>query len=221
LHVLDVFALVTPPGLMLGRLANFINGELLGRIASNPGEPAPWWAVKFPQEIAGGYSVPLDERRAGELEALIGEFRLLGEATNGAAEERVIDAIQHGGREWAARIEPYLAARHPSQLYQAFAEGVVLGGVLWWFARKPRRPGQVGGAFLITYGVLRILTEVWRLPDQHLAVQRVVGLTRGQWLSVLMIVCAVVGLVIVERRGKAPMGGWMRRRGEPAPGGGT
>jgi phosphatidylglycerol:prolipoprotein diacylglycerol transferase len=109
----------------------------------------------------------------------------------------------------ARELAPFLAARHPSQLYQAAAEGLVLGGVLWWVWRKPRRVGVVGCWFLITYGVMRIVTEFWRLPDGHLAVQRVLGLSRGQWLSAVMVVVGAALMWHYARREGERLGGWM------------
>jgi phosphatidylglycerol:prolipoprotein diacylglycerol transferase len=82
--------------------------------------------------------------------------------------------------------------------------------VLWFIWRKPRLPGAVGCWFLITYGVLRILTELFRLPDDQLAVQRIAGLSRGQWLSVLMILAGTTILTIVLKRGGEKLGGWAK-----------
>jgi prolipoprotein diacylglyceryltransferase len=61
--------------------------------------------------------------------------------------------------------------------------------------------------------VLRIVTELWRLPDAQLAVQRIAGLSRGQWLSVAMIGAGLVALVFIRRVGGAAVGGWGRRAG--------
>jgi phosphatidylglycerol:prolipoprotein diacylglycerol transferase len=102
-----------------------------------------------------------------------------------------------------------ISARHPSQLYQAAAEGVGVGLALWFVARRPRVPGIVGSWFLIAYGALRIVTEFWRLPDAHLAVGRIAGLSRGQWLSALMVVIGVFFLMTLWRSKEPKMGGWM------------
>ncbi|MEL7482990.1 MAG: prolipoprotein diacylglyceryl transferase family protein, partial [Planctomycetota bacterium] len=103
-----------------------------------------------------------------------------------------------------------LSARHPSQIYQAIAEGVVVGLVLWFVARKPRVPGVLAACFLLTYGVLRIATELVRLPDGNLAVQRIMGLSRGQWLSAGMVAIGVVVLVWRLRSKAEKLGGWAR-----------
>ena len=76
--------------------------------------------------------------------------------------------------------------RHPSQLYQFALEGLLLFGVLWLYARVPRKTGQVSGAFLVGYGVLRFVSEYFREPDSHLGL-RALGLSQGQWLCVPMV----------------------------------
>jgi phosphatidylglycerol---prolipoprotein diacylglyceryl transferase len=211
LHIGDAIALVAPFGLFLGRIANFINGELLGRIVAQPGEPSPWWAVKFPQEItlAARQQPQLTTQQQLQLEALVEQVRLPGMSWD-AAFDRLLYKVQHAGGDWAARLEPLISARHPSQIYQAFAEGIVLGAVLWFIARRPRIPGVVGAWFLITYGLLRVITEFWRLPDAHLVQERIVGLSRGQWLSVAMVLIGLALLVVLLQRGGERMGGWLR-----------
>ncbi len=77
-------------------------------------------------------------------------------------------------------------ARHPSQLYQFALEGLLLFGIVWWFARKPRAVGQVSGVFLIGYGTLRFLAEFTREPDAFLGLLWA-NLSMGQWLSIPMI----------------------------------
>jgi phosphatidylglycerol:prolipoprotein diacylglycerol transferase len=212
LFILDTFALLTPLGLMLGRIANFINGELLGRIVAAPGEPAPWWAVKFPQErLAGSGHEPLltPEQQIG-LHRLVDSVRLGNEGFE-AAYRRLVELIQKGNHELAAQLSPFLAARHPSQLYQAFAEGIVVGAIVWAIAATPRRPGMVGATFFVSYGILRIITEAyWRLPDA-LPTPYIFGLTRGQLLSVGMIVVGLVGIALSRRPGQARVGGWLKR----------
>ena len=76
--------------------------------------------------------------------------------------------------------------RHPSQLYQFALEGLLLFVLLWWYASKPRPTGQVSGAFLVGYGVLRFIAEFFREPDSFLGL-RAFGLSQGQWLSLPMI----------------------------------
>jgi phosphatidylglycerol---prolipoprotein diacylglyceryl transferase len=220
LHVLDALAIITPPGLMLGRIANFINGELLGREYAAPGQPAPWWTVKFPQELLVG-SHGLPARSPGELSAIESVMRAAGisSATFEGGRDALVEKIQHGNQLLAGQIAPLLYARYPSQFFQAAAEGLVLGLFLFFLARRRRLPGIVGAWFMIGYGVLRIITEqFWRLPDSQFANPRPYGLSRGQWLSVAMLAVGVVGLVIVLRRGGQKLGGWGVRPqdGDPA-----
>jgi len=124
----DLVAIVTPIGLFFGRLANFINGELWGRVSDVQ------WAMIFP--------------RGGPL------------------------------------------PRHPSQLYQAFFEGVLLFlavAAVWRLADGRRRPGLLTGVFCFGYGTARIVGEVFREPDAHLGY--LWGpLTMGMLLSVPMLV---------------------------------
>jgi phosphatidylglycerol:prolipoprotein diacylglycerol transferase len=127
-------------GLTLGRIGNFINGELWGKVTS---PDAPW-------------------------------------------------AVIYKG-------EP----RHPSQLYEAFLEGVVLFSVLWIYNRKPRPTMAASGLFLLLYGVFRILLEFVRVPDG--GVYLALGwLTRGQVLSVPMVVGGIVLLILAFRPAGSP-----------------
>jgi len=77
--------------------------------------------------------------------------------------------------------------RHPSQLYQAFLEGLVLFVVLYWFARKPRPRAAVGALFLLLYGCFRFVVEFVREPDAHIGTEAFGWMTRGQELSLPMI----------------------------------
>lgn len=194
-HMWDLCAFVTPPGLLFGRLANFINGELLGDIVARPGEAGPWWSVKFPQELFTGHAPVLSAEQQEALTKLLDKFRLPGQTDYGAY-ERMLHTLQSGAKAQAAdlsaQLAPLLASRHPSQLYQAFAEGIVLWAALALVWLMPRKPGSIAAAFLIVYGVLRILTELYRLPDAQFVVQRYMGLSRGQWLSVAMIAGGLV-----------------------------
>jgi len=131
----DIGALASPIGLMLGRIGNFINGELYGRVTSLP------WGMVFPL----GGDLP----------------------------------------------------RHPSQLYEALLEGPALFLFLWWLRLRTRRPGQVLGAFLIAYGVLRFLVEFLREPDIQLGFI-FYHLTMGQILCLFMIATGIGLLVFLH-----------------------
>ena len=81
--------------------------------------------------------------------------------------------------------------RHPSQLYQALLEGLLLFVLLWLYARKPRYRGQVSAAFLFGYGFFRFIGEFWREPDAHLGFLAM-GMSMGQWLSWPMMLIGVI-----------------------------
>lgn len=81
--------------------------------------------------------------------------------------------------------------RHPSQLYQALLEGLLLFVLLWFYARKPHHRGQVAAAFLFGYGLFRFIVEFWREPDAQLGLLAM-GMSMGQWLSVPMIVAGII-----------------------------
>ena len=135
-QVTDYIAPLVPLGLMAGRIGNFINGELWGRVA----DPALPWAMIFPR----------------------------------------VDQLP----------------RHPSPLYQAAGEGLLLFIVLWWYSTRRRATGVVSGMFMIGYGVLRFVAEYFREPDHGIfGVSYVVSM--GQWLSLPMV---LVGFWLVLRR---------------------
>jgi phosphatidylglycerol:prolipoprotein diacylglycerol transferase len=95
--------------------------------------------------------------------------------------------------------------RHPSQLYEAALEGVVLFVILWWFSAKPRPRMAVSGLFLILYGLFRSFVELFREPDAHLGFLAFDWLTMGQLLSLPMILAgaSLMGLAY-RRRDKLP-----------------
>ncbi|MCA6109887.1 prolipoprotein diacylglyceryl transferase [Bradyrhizobium cenepequi] len=144
----DMTTAVAPIGLFLGRLANFINGELWGR----PADPSLPWAMVFP---SGG---PLP--------------------------------------------------RHPSQLYEAGLEGILLFTILAVMIRigALKRPGLVLGSFILIYGIARIIGERFREPDPQLGFLWG-GLTMGMLLSVPMVIIGIIMVVMA----------WRRRAPQPAP----
>ena len=130
---LDVTAFIAPLvplGLAAGRIGNFINGELWGRVA----DPTLPWAMVFPY----------------------------------------VDELP----------------RHPSQLYQAGGEGLLLFVWLWWYSARPRGRGAVSGMFLIGYGLFRFLAEFFRTPDEGIFGQSYI-VSMGQWLSLPMILAGI------------------------------
>jgi len=125
-EISDFIAPMVPIGLMLGRIGNFINGELWGRISDVP------WAMVFP----GAGPLP----------------------------------------------------RHPSQLYQAALEGLLLFVILWLYSASPRPRAAVSGLFLAGYGVFRFIVEFVRIPDPQYGYLAFGWLTMGQVLSLPMII---------------------------------
>lgn len=139
--ITDLVAPCIPIGLFFGRIGNFINGELPGRVAD---VDLPWAMV-----FKGYGSIP----------------------------------------------------RHPSQLYEAALEGLVLFIVLWIYARKPHPRGMVSALFLAGYGLARFIVEFFREPDDFLGLQAL-GLSRGQWLCVPMILAGILLFCWSQRQTK-------------------
>jgi len=136
--LLDVIACVSPIGIFLGRIANFINGELIGKVTSVP------WSVIFP----------------------------------------AVDMLP----------------RHPSQLYEAALEGVVLFLVLNTLILKMKyKMGTCSYLFLIFYGVFRIISELFREPDTQVGYLFNV-LTMGTILSFFMVLSGFVILIILKKK---------------------
>ncbi len=213
-RILDVFCLVAPAGLLFGRLANFINGELLGKIAAPAGQPAPWWAVRFPQEV---FERP-DEISSEQWLGLARAVGMPDQAVTVAEQNQfetlyagLVEQVQAGSAQAQQTLEPWINARHPSQLYQAIGEGLLVGAVVWVFARKEHKPLTISALFAIVYGAQRIVTEFWRLPDAHLSNALILGLSRGQWLSVIMVLAGVILLVWAMRRDSTRTPGWARK----------
>ena len=90
--------------------------------------------------------------------------------------------------------------RHPSQLYELGLEGVLLFIVVWWYASKPRAPGQVTGVFFIGYGLCRFFVEFFRQPDPQLGYLAWGWLTMGQLLCIPML---IIGVWFLFRRAKS------------------
>ncbi|MEL7474375.1 MAG: prolipoprotein diacylglyceryl transferase [Planctomycetota bacterium] len=214
LHVMEVLAAASGPGLLFGRLANFINGELLGRVVASAGEPGPSWSVRYPQEHLTGHV-----NRTPEAQRALDELVLTyAPAAPGFATgyELLLEKLQAGGTNAALiaeRLAPMVSARHPTQLYQGLAEGIAPTVVVCLLWARPRALGVVGGAWLITYGGLRVVTELVRLPDDHLRVAQIAGLSRGQWLSVGMIVLGVALIAFGRKLSSERFGGWRQPAG--------
>lgn len=95
--------------------------------------------------------------------------------------------------------------RHPSQLYEAALEGIVLFAIVWWFTSKPRARLAPSGLFLAAYAMFRILVEFVRLPDEHIDYLAFGWLTMGQLLSLPMLAAGLAMLAWAWKR-RAPSG---------------
>jgi phosphatidylglycerol:prolipoprotein diacylglycerol transferase len=93
--------------------------------------------------------------------------------------------------------------RHPSQLYQAAGEGLLLFIILWFYARKPRATGQISGVFMMGYGVFRFMAEYFREPDDFLGL-RALNWSQGQWLSLPMILAGAAIFAWATKRNRKP-----------------
>jgi len=203
-HLIDLLAFAGPLGIFFGRVANFINGELLGR----PCDPDFPLAVKFPQEIFEPTFTRLDEVYT----ALPPPGTVVHGLTHWNA-STVIQLMHEGNHVVIRAVEPFLTARHPSQLYAAVLEGLVVFAVLLIAWVKPRRPGMIAGIFAMVYAVMRIFDEFFRTPDAHLLDKEFATLhiTRGQWLSGLLFIFGLLLIVISIKRKTKPMGGWKKQ----------
>ena len=113
---------------------------------------------------------------------------------------RGLDAAQLQAQYAAGALDQF--ARHPSQLYQAFLEGLVMFCVLWWYSAKPRPRYAVSGLFALLYGSFRFLVEFVRMPDAHLGYLAFGWLTMGQVLSLPLV---ALGLCLLWRSRSAPV----------------
>ena len=166
-HLLDLACLTAPMGLFLGRVANFINGELWGRPTDVP------WAVVFKDS-------PLPDA-----------------------------LFQASHPQLAEYFRRNLTPRHPSQLYEALGEGLILFLVLFPLRKKILpKTGMVTALFLLGYGLAREVCERFREPDKQIGFEWL-GLTRGQILTLAMLGAGLV-VLIRSARGRTA-------RGEPLP----
>ena len=151
----DMLGAAAPIGLFFGRIANFINSELWGRLTD-----VPWGFI-------------------------VGDSRL--------------DSLLNPGQ---------LVARHPSQLYEAFLEGLVLFLILFWLIfskKKLSQPGFVGSAFIAGYGIFRIFCEFFREPDAQLGFL-LPGTTMGMLLSIPMVIIGIYGMYWFTKRSATTKG---------------
>lgn len=187
-HTLDLLCFAAPLGLFCGRVANFINGELIGRTCPRDFP----LAVQFPQEIYESQDM----------------YDAMTSAYGRELPPHWLDLLQSGNVALQQAAMSVLPTRHPSQLYAGVLEGLVVFAVLALLWLKPRRAGTIAGVFCVTYALMRLINEVFRQPDTHLGLQAW-GLSRGQWLSVPLLLLGVGILVWVYRVKTPPMGSWV------------
>ncbi|MEM1088803.1 MAG: prolipoprotein diacylglyceryl transferase [Pseudomonadota bacterium] len=156
-RIADFVIPMVAPGLLFGRIGNFIGGELWGRQSDVP------WAMIFPQSITPALSP----------EALKAEYL-------------------------AGNLNTF--ARHPSQLYEALLEGLVLFAIVWVYSSRRRPPLAVTGLFFVGYGVFRSAVEWFREPDRDIGFLAGGWLTMGQLLSWPLIAVGVVMLALAFRQ---------------------
>jgi phosphatidylglycerol---prolipoprotein diacylglyceryl transferase len=179
----DNLVVTAPVGLFFGRCANFINGELYGRITHGP------WAIQFPKELLDH---PTEANRAIAACTQIDPSLTTPEA---------IVAAVHRHPQVAATLRSILAPRHPSQLYEAFFEGIVLFAILWFVRTRTRQPnGMLTGLFFICYAIFRIVIEYFREPDATL----IGHFTRGQFFSFFLIAIGVGFMAAAKMRPTYP-----------------
>jgi phosphatidylglycerol---prolipoprotein diacylglyceryl transferase len=114
---------------------------------------------------------------------------------------------------WGFRVNG--AVRHPSQLYEAALEGLLLFAVLWWFTSRPRPRLAPSGLFLLMYGAARFLIEFVRVPDEHIGYLAGGWLTEGQVLSIPMILAGILMLAWAYRA-RQPSGNFVTAQMKPA-----
>lgn len=181
LNLADNLVVVGPVGVFFGRCANFINGELYGRVAH------VFWAVQFPKEILF-YTTDKLDRLLAKAAAINPSFCCPEGVISGVGESASL-------RELLA-VE--LAPRYPSQLVEALLEGLFLFALLWLLRTRVRvANGVLTGVFFIAYALVRIFGECFREPDAPLTG----SLTRGQFLSLFMI---LVGILLLLWAGWKP-----------------
>ena len=205
----DLGAIAGAFGIFLGRIANFINGELYGRIV----EGSTWFAVKFPGELLLWASQPkIYQKQLLSLDSLFPYLKnslieipssqtwskwisLAGEQGSQSTHSNYISylcqLIYQSAYSGPVKdlLEPLLSLRYPSQLYQSFFGGFIPLALMALFWIKPKRAGVISVVFILSYLFFRVFTEFYRQPDASIGFQWLY-LTRGQWLSLLMYLLA-------------------------------
>ncbi len=191
----DLACFVAPFGLGFGRLANWVNGELWGKpLPDSVQASPPWWSVKYPEEMLLSNFPHAD--RLAELASIRSQ---LGIENRVPIAEALYQACYDHNAAIIAKIAPLLTARYPINFMQATTDGVMLFAVLAIAWIRPRPAGWIFGWFMLTYGVLRIVTEQYRVPDPD--VLTVGPVTLPMTLSAVMCAVGVATLTVVVNRG--------------------
>lgn len=209
----DACALAVTPGIFAVRFANFLNGELYGRVT----DATTKFAMQFPTDPVAARNLGLSNAwtmRDRELCIQVAFGRRTWDSVQG-----LLSAVdEHGNRIDWAKVQPLLdwskarqgvPYRHPSQIYEGLGEGLVLGLVLLALylatRRKPLRPGTYGAVFLLGYAAVRWSLELVRQPDAQFGPEGTVflGMTMGQTLSSVMVVAGLLMLVLPRVFGRA------------------
>lgn len=219
LYLLDLVCICGPVGVFFGRIANFINGELVGR----PIQSLVTWAVKFPADILSWGVTEKDK-----FLALTDTFAKLGgspdqwkgwvetmafnlDAKNSAYNflSRLVEETQHNNSIVIKALEPLLVPRHPSQLYGAILEGFAVFVVLFIMWRTPKKLGVIAASFGVLYSIARVADEFYRMPDAHIGLQ-LFELSRGQWLSIGLALISLTFGILWSRTVTMICPGWGR-----------
>lgn len=185
----DGLCVVAPIGIGLVRIANFINGELYGRVAQGVS-----WAMKFPEALRDNGQAMNAIREGAPLAPEVYEIDSFGGQLGYLISE------SRTNPELLQVLGNHLQARHPSQLYEALLEGLLLFLILFVTrVRFPKLPhGIITGMFFLFYAVFRIIVEGYREPDSAM-----IGLfTKGQFYSLFMIFAGLAFIVAALLRKK-------------------
>jgi phosphatidylglycerol:prolipoprotein diacylglycerol transferase len=187
----DIVIEAIPIGLFFGRIANFINDELWGRATTM------WWGMQFPTELL------TDPQKAAA--AIDGAARIDPRLTSAEA----VIAAYRDNPQIQALLATILTPRHPSQLYEAACEGILLFLLLLYAEHRGARrlPGVETGIFLAGYAVARMSGELFRQPDAQLGFLFHIGafgVTMGEVLSVPVLIAGVL-IIVWARRNPVPV----------------
>ena len=191
----DGLCVVAPLGIGFVRVANFINGELYGRAAHGVN-----WAIKFPASLSEDW-----QGKPEVVDQAFDACRAVDPTVDGKPYEYLL-ARARENPELQETLGGYLQARHPSQLYEALLEGLVLFLILFITRIKfPKLPsGVLTGMFFLFYAIFRIIVENYREPDQ--GQDLVFSLTKGQFYSVFMVIAGIAFIAFAMLRKKKQLG---------------